>query len=201
MTDGVKGPIYRRLLAILVVATVFMAQTVRASGSDKDVTSASEDAATSASSRFITYDALPPLKQVGKSSLRVMVFKVFDSALFTATGEWRDPKTSFRYELTYARNISGNALANQTTKEWSHLGFTDKRQASWVKYLEMIWPDVSKGDTITFDVDAAGVSRFYFNGEWLGAIEDPDFAPIFIAIWLSPETSRPAHREGLLADS
>jgi len=201
MTDRVKGPIYRRLLAILVVATVFMAQTVQASGSDKDVTSGTEDAATSASSQLIAYDALPPLKQVGKSSLRVMVFKVFDSVLFTETGEWRDPKTSFRYELTYARNILGSVLASQTTKEWNHLGFTDKRQASWVKYLEMIWPDVSKGDTITFDVDASGVSRFYFNGEWLGAVEDPDFAPMFIAIWLSPETSRPAHREGLLADS
>ena len=53
MTDGVKGPIYRRLLVILVVATVFMAQTVQASGSDKDVTSGTEDAATSASSQLI----------------------------------------------------------------------------------------------------------------------------------------------------
>ena len=149
----------------------------------------------------IAHNALPPLKQVGRSSLRVMVFKVFDSALFTESGDWQNPQTAFRYELTYARNISGSVLASQTTKEWNHLGFTDARQAGWVEYLEEIWPDVSKGDTITFDVDAAGVSRFYFNSEWLGAIEDPDFAQMFIAIWLSPETSRPAHREGLLADS
>ena len=130
-----------------------------------------------------------------------MVFKVFDSAIFTESGEWQDPTKTFRYGLTYARTIAGAVLASQTTKEWEHLGFTDERQSGWVEYLEAIWPDVSKGDTITFDVDAAGVSRFYFNGEWLGAIEDPDFAPLFIAIWLSPETSRPAHREGLLADS
>ncbi len=152
-------------------------------------------------SYFVAYDALPSLEEVGRSSLRVMVFKVFDSALFTESGEWRDPTTSFRYELTYARTITGAVLANQTTKEWDHLGFIDQRRSGWVDYLEVIWPDVSKGDTITFDVDTAGVSRFYFNGEWLGAIEDPDFAPMFIAIWLSPETSRPAHREGLLAGS
>jgi hypothetical protein len=60
---------------------------------------------------------------------------------------------------------------------------------------------VNKGDTIAFDVDAKGVSRFYFNGVWVGTINDPDFAPSFIAIWLSPDTSRPAHRDGLLADS
>ena len=63
-----------------------------------------------------------------------------------------------------------------------------------------IWPDVSKGDTITFDVDVTGVSRFYFNGEWLGAIEDPDFAPLFIAIWLSSECLG-QRTGGLLADS
>ena len=187
------------VLAVLVVLTAGVAVLAQANESDIGGNLASEAAATSA--LVLAYDALPPLKQVGASSLRVMVFKVFDSELFTETGEWQDPKTSFRYELTYARNISGNALASQTTKEWDHLGFTDERQASWVEYLETIWPDVTKGDTITFDVDAVGVSRFYFNGEWLGVVEDPDFAPMFIAIWLSPKTSRPAHREGLLADS
>ena len=187
------------VLAVLVVLTAGVAVLAQANESDIGVNLAREDAATSA--LVVAYDALPPLKQVGTSSLRVMVFKVFDSELFTETGEWQDPKTSFRYELTYARNISGSALASQTTKEWDHLGFTDERQASWVEYLETIWPDVTKGDTITFDVDAVGVGRFYFNGEWLGVVQDPDFAPMFIAIWLSPETSRPAHREGLLADS
>ena len=188
-----------KIFALLVSLTAGIAVSAQADELTEDATLASESAA--ASSYFTPYDALPLLERVGRSSLRVMVFKVFDSALFTENGEWRNPKTSFRYELTYARTIAGAVLASQTTKEWDHLGFTDPRQSSWVQYLEAIWPDVRKGDTITFDVDAAGVSRFYFNGEWLGAIEDPDFAPTFIAIWLSPETSRPAHREGLLADS
>ena len=74
------------------------------------------------------------------------------------------------------------------------MGFIDERQSGWVEYLEAIWPDVSKGDTITFDVDAAGISRFYFNGEWLGAIEDRT-----LRRRLSPfgclQNARPAHRE------
>lgn len=188
-----------KIFALLVSLTAGIAVSAQADGLAEDAGLGSENAA--AQSYFIGYDALPPLKEVGRSSLRVMVFKVFDSALFTQSGEWRNPTTSFRYELTYARTIAGAVLASQTTKEWEHLGFTDERQSGWVEYLEAIWPDVSKGDTITFDVDDAGISRFYFNGEWLGAVEDPDFAPMFIAIWLSPETSRPAHREGLLADS
>ena len=188
-----------KIFALLVSLTAGIAVSAQADELAQDTALASGNAATP--SYFIAFDALPPLKEIGRSSLRVMVFKVFDSALFTESGEWQDPMKSFRYELTYARTIAGAVLASQTTKEWEHLGFTDERQSGWVEYLEAIWPDVSKGDTITFDVDAAGVSRFYVNGEWLGAIEDPDFAPLFIAIWLSPETSRPAHREGLLADS
>ena len=188
-----------KIFAFLVSLTAGIAVSAQADELAEDAALASENAA--APSYFIAFDALPPLKEIGRSSLRVMVFKVFDSALFTQSGEWQDPTKSFRYELTYARTIAGTVLASQTTKEWGHLGFIDERQSGWVEYLEAIWPDVSKGDTITFDVDAAGISRFYFNGEWLGAIEDPDFAPTFIAIWLSPETSRPAHREGLLADS
>ncbi len=186
-----------RVLALLFL---YAAALVVAAETDESAVNMAADESRGAASLFLSFDALPPLKQVGTSSLRVMVFKVFDSALFTETGNWQDQKTSFRYELTYARTISGSVLASQTTKEWDHLGFTDDRQSAWVEYLEAIWPDVNQGDTITFDVDASGVSRFYFNGEWLGAIEDPDFAPTFIAIWLSPETSRPAHREGLLAD-
>ena len=188
-----------KILALLVSLTAGIAVSAQADELAQDAAVAGGNAATPP--YFIAFDALPPLKEIGRSSLRVMVFKVFDSALFTESGEWQDPTKSFRYELTYARTIAGAVLASQTTKEWEHLGFTDERQSGWVEYLEAIWPDVSKGDTITFDVDAAGVSRFYFNGEWLGAIEDPDFAPLFIAIWLSPETSRPAHREGLLAES
>ena len=188
-----------KIFALLVSLIAGIAVSAQADELAEDAALASEN--TAAPSYFIAFDALPPLKEVGRSSLRVMVFKVFDSALFTESGEWQAPTKSFRYELTYARTIAGAVLASQTTKEWEHLGFTDERQSGWVEYLEAIWPDVSKGDTITFDVDAAGISRFYFNGEWLGAIEDPDFAPLFIAIWLSPETSRPAHREGLLADS
>ena len=188
-----------KIFALLVSLTAGIAVAAQADELAEDAALASGNAATP--SYFIAFDALPPLKEIGRSSLRVVVFKVFDSALFTESGEWQDPTKSFRYELTYARTIAGAVLASQTTKEWEHLGFTDERQSGWVEYLEAIWPDVSKGDTITFDVDAAGVSRFYLNGEWLGAVEDPDFAPMFIAIWLSPETSRPAHREGLLAES
>ena len=192
----------RRSLTVFLTFLVTLAGTLVVSAQTRDLATnnlVGEQAVTT--ELAVAYEALPALKQVGTSTLRVAFFKVFDSALFTESGDWRDPRTSFRYELTYARSISGNFLVSQTTKEWDHLGFQDNRRSRWVEALKAIWPDVNKGDTIAFDVDAEGVSRFYFNGAWVGTIDDPDFAPSFIAIWLSPDTSRPAHRDGLLADS
>ena len=191
----------RRSLTFFLTSLVTLAGTLLVSAQTRDLATdnvVGEQALTT--ELAVAYEALPALKQVGTSTLRVAFFKDFDSALFTESGDWRDPRTSFRYELTYARSISGNFLVSQTTKEWDHLGFQDNRRSRWVEALKAIWPDVNKGDTIAFDVDAEGVSRFYFNGAWVGTINDPDFAPSFIAIWLSPDTSRPAHRDGLLAD-
>lgn len=151
-------------------------------------------------SEVLTLEQARPLKLVGSSQLRVAFFKVFNSKLFTKSGEWNDPQHSFRFELTYQRNISGSFLAKQTAKEWNHLKFDDPRRPEWESEILAMWPDVKKGDKIAFDVDERGVSRFYYNDMWVGSLEDPDFAPAFIAIWLSPNTSRPAHREGLLAE-
>jgi hypothetical protein len=151
-------------------------------------------------SEVVTLEQVRPLTLVGSSQLRVAFFKVFNSKLFTKTGQWNDPNHSFRFELTYQRNISGSFLAKQTAKEWDHLEFDDPRRSEWEASVLAMWPDVKKGDKIAFDVDEQGVSRFFYNGTWVGSVEDPDFAPAFIEIWLSPKTSRPAHREGLLAE-
>ena len=151
-------------------------------------------------SEVLTLEQARPLMLVGSSQLRVAFFKVFNSKLFTKTGEWNNPRHSFRFELTYQRNISGSFLAKQTAKEWDHLAFDDPRRSDWEAAVLAMWPDVKKGDKIAFDVDEQGVSRFFYNGTWVGSVEDPDFAPAFIAIWLSPKTSRPAHRDGLLAE-
>ena len=183
----------RALVKVVTLASIITASAF-ASAEPMD------DSVSAVMSPSIPLEALRPLSLVGRSELNVAFFKVFDSELYTLSGEWEAPDHSFRFLLTYRRNISGRFLAKQTEKEWNHLGLNDARRAAWEAQVLEMWPDVSKGDKIVFDVDERGISRFYYNGTWVGTIEDPDFAPAFIAIWLSPETSRPAHRDGLLAD-
>lgn len=189
-----------RLLGLVVVTVVCWVQTAAAvTPNPSDVTASSASPSVS-EALGAPSETVPALTLVGKSKLRMAMFHIFTSALYTPSGQWTNPSASFRFELTYARAISGRRLARQTAEEWKHLGFEDERRDSWVAYLVSIWPDVIKGDTITFDVTAKGVSRFFYNGTWVGSVDDPDFAPAFIAIWLSPDTSRPAHRRDLLAD-
>ena len=132
-------------------------------------------------SEVLTLEQARPLRLVGSSQLRVAFFKVFNSKLFTKTGQWDDPRHSFRFELTYQRNISGSFLAKQTSKEWDHLGFDDPRRSDWEAAILAMWPNVKKGDKIAFDVDEQGVSRFFYNGTGLAAwkilISPPSLLP------------------------
>lgn len=93
-----------------------------------------------------TIEELRPLALVGSSQLRVAFFKVFDSKLYSQSGQWHDPSKSFRFELTYSRAISGRFLTKQTSKEWDHLGFSDPRRGEWESAILAMWPDVKKGD-------------------------------------------------------
>ena len=63
-----------------------------------------------------------------------------------------------------------------------------------------MWPDVKKNDVLAIALDSQGRSTFFLNGQTLGTIEDPGFGRDFLAIWLSPETSRPELRLALIGE-
>jgi hypothetical protein len=61
-----------------------------------------------------------------------------------------------------------------------------------------MWPDVREDDVLALEMSASGRSTFLLNGKPLGSIDDPEFGPSFLAIWLSPDTSRPELRRLLI---
>ena len=142
--------------------------------------------------------ATPSLTMVGEARLNVMFFSVYDSRLYTEDGRYIADQRPLRLEIEYLRNIKAKALVEQTGAEWDHLQVTHERRGAWLEELTALWPDVGKNDVIALELDADNRSTFYFNGEKLGVMEDADFGEYFVAIWLSPDTSRPALREALL---
>jgi hypothetical protein len=140
----------------------------------------------------------PGFQLVGEARLKVLFWPVYDSRLFTADGSYYDGKRPVRLEIEYLRDISSKNLIERTADEWQAQGLNHQRQNQWLAQLTTLWPDVSRNDVITVELDALDHSTFYRNGEILGSVADPAFSQQFIAIWLSPNTSRPALRRALI---
>ncbi|MDP4788885.1 MAG: chalcone isomerase family protein [Haliea sp.] len=140
----------------------------------------------------------PALQMVGEARLNVMFWSVYDSRLYTADGRYRADQRPLRLEIEYLREIEAHVLVKQTGEEWDHLQVAHENRNGWMRQLIALWPDVRKNDVIALEIDADNRSTFFFNGEKLGVIEDRAFGEHFVAIWLSPNTSRPALREALL---
>ncbi len=103
-------------------------------------------------------------------------------------------------ELRYARRLSGASIADTSRDEITRLQFgDDARRAAWHADMLRIFPDVGAGKRLAgVNLPGRG-ARFYFDGRFIGAIEDPAFARAFFAIWLDPRTKVPKLREQLLA--
>lgn len=138
------------------------------------------------------------LQLVGEARLKVLLWPVYDSRLYSKTGNYNPGQRPLRFEIEYLRNIDASDLVLQTELEWEQQGIVDPRRAQWLGTLLKLWPDVTEDDVLTLHLDEQGRSIFYSNDELLGQIEDPEFGVYFLDIWLSPATSRPKLREALL---
>lgn len=148
-----------------------------------------------ASSAMATGDSL---QLVGEARLKLLLWSVYDSRLYSKTGNYKPEQRPLRFEIEYLRNIQASDLVLQTELEWEHQGVDHPRRAQWLDTLLKIWPDVTEDDVLTLHLDEQGQSMFYSNDKLLGQIEDPDFGVHFLDIWLSPATSRPGLRKELL---
>jgi len=142
--------------------------------------------------------APPAWQQVGQARLRVMLWDVYDSTLYTLDGGFRDGQRPLRLSLRYLRDIRADSLLASTADEWDRQGMQHPRRAVWLEQLAALWPDISSGDELALVLGADGGSEFLHNGVALGGIDDPEFGARFIAIWLAPDTSRPELRRALL---
>lgn len=134
---------------------------------------------------------------VGEARLKVLIWEVYDSALFTPSGHWQGD-APYRLSLHYLRNIPAAKLVEETEKAWRQQGRDHPKMKEWLALLGELWPDITEADNLVFGLNASGDSAFWFNGSALGSIEDRDFGPLFGGIWLDPDTPRPELRAQLI---
>jgi len=141
---------------------------------------------------------------LGQGKLTYFGLHVYGAKLWVAEGFKPDDFTRHpvALELEYARSLVGKMIAERSLVEMKKVGnVVDDKGSAWLSAMTQAFPDVAKGDRITGIYRPDEGMRFFFNGKPSGDIRDPEFARLFIGIWLSPRTSEPQLRQALLGSS
>ncbi len=136
------------------------------------------------------------LRRWGSGEFRRWGFLVYEASLWASAEDPLQPPLALA--LTYKRQLDGAKIAEASVSEIRNLQMADASTLNaWGQQMATIFPDVKAGDRIV-GVYLPGGARFFYNGQWIGSIDDPAFARAFFAIWLDVRTSAPELRSLLL---
>ena len=137
----------------------------------------------------------------GEGTLRWFGLKIYDARLFSTDrlAPERVLQHPFALELTYARDFSGLKIAETSLEEIRKLtGAPADRTEQWFAQMQRIFPSVKSGDRLRGVYEPGRAAHFYFNSQFIGSIQDAEFARAFFSIWLDPRTTKPDLRSQLL---
>lgn len=139
---------------------------------------------------------------IGETTFTVLFWDVYTSKLLTTSGKYPIIKKndSLLFNINYLKKINSDDLIEKTIEQWQHLGFTKERYQNYLPILKQMWPNINEGDRLSLLI-YQGRSIFYFNEQYLGVINEFEFGDMFLAIWLSDETSQPSLRNELLGNA
>jgi hypothetical protein len=142
------------------------------------------------------------LVEIGNTTFSILFWDLYQSKLLTTSGQYPvEGKNDFLlYEIKYLADISSDDLIKRTQEQWQHIGLEEKEYQGFISKLKVIWPDISKGDTLSLLVDSEA-SHFYFNEAYIGSLVDGNFGQVFLDIWLAENTSQPNLRAELLGEN
>lgn len=147
--------------------------------------------------------SLPAARLAGEGTLRWFGLRIYDARLWVGP-RGLDPERigddAFALEISYARSLSGAAIAERSAAEIARLGLaaTEGQRIDWLERMAAIFPDVRDGDRIAGVFDPRAGTRFFLNERPIGSVADPAFARAFFGIWLDARTAAPQLREALL---
>ena len=146
---------------------------------------------------FAVASPLESFKKVGEARLEVLFWDIYDSELYSETGEFYEGDLPLALNIRYLRNFKSSSLVDKAGEEWLKLGYSSEQTNQWLAIIDGLWPDVSKGDELLLTIDSNGVSQFFYNSQPLGKVNDTSFGKGFIAIWLDKNSSYPKLRNSL----
>jgi Chalcone isomerase-like len=138
------------------------------------------------------------LAHVGGDELSLYGFRVYHASLWGPSGRYH-PEQPTAFSLHYRRGFTKQRLVEITLTAWEKAGVgTEAQRKAWGDRLLGIWHDVAKGDILAAVVVPGRETRFYNAAGLLGRIEDKEFGPAYLGIWLDEKTLLPDLRASLL---
>jgi hypothetical protein len=146
--------------------------------------------------------AIRGARLLGAGRFRYLLFHVYDARFYVGDRGFKADQPDaepYALDLEYARHFAGAAIAKTTLDEFERFDAgTPALRAKWYDILLKLLPDVDEGQHLTgLFLPKVGL-RLYSNGKPVGAVDDPEFAHWFFAIWLDPRTQGPELRSALL---
>lgn len=143
-------------------------------------------------------DPISKLNKVGEAKLKVLFWDVYNSSLYSQTGDYQVGQFPQALKINYLRDIEAKDLIERTQNEWEKLGIQQDQFKQWIPLLTDIFPDIKKGDTLLLIVNENQESEFFFNGQTIGKITEHNFGTSFLRIWLDENSSYPKVRNKLI---
>ncbi|TKB56557.1 chalcone isomerase family protein [Ferrimonas aestuarii] len=135
--------------------------------------------------------AYQPLWQsVGSGTLKVMFWRIYTARLYSDNGQF-GRNEALKLSLTYHREIEGQQLWQATDEQWQRLGFASGAHSNWLNQYQHCFPDVNKGDTLSFIWQSDGSAEFHFNHRSLCQLPVDACNRDFLEIWLSSDSAYP----------
>lgn len=135
----------------------------------------------------------------GTGSLRVLLMKAYDASLWTDAARW-SMQSPFALTLKYHFNCSASDIVDRAIEEIkaSSPNLSTTTLTRYRQLIGSLLPGARSGDEMTGLYTPDGTVRFFVDGQKTGEVKDPQFAQAFFGMWLSPQTSEPDIRAGLL---
>ncbi|MFN1618524.1 chalcone isomerase family protein [Vibrio rotiferianus] len=184
----------RKLISSVMAASLFYAVPLQA----QNVVGLSET---------ITTNNWQQWQTVGEAQLTWFVFDIYKSRLKAPGGQYSVSSDvsphPFALEINYQRDISKEQLLDVTDEQWQKLGFTESYRQKWRLELDTMFPNIKKGDELTYLTDGKTGQLIYRKVgsepyQTVGYVKDERLNDAFLSIWLSPKTEFPKLRKQLI---
>jgi len=138
------------------------------------------------------------LQLQGQGRMTFWGFDVYDARLYVTD---QRGQAGFALDLNYLRSLKGADISKRTVEEMQRLGVSETSRSAWGKKLDVIFPDVTSGSSLTAIYVPGRGTVFLNNGKPTGEIAGDDFAKAFFSIWLDPKTNAPKLRTALIGQA